>query len=117
MPEEHGMIFEPAGLDDYGRIWPYTSVYGEGSCQHSPVSMYSLSEKYGDSICEEDGFLYTLRSRLCDDTYRVYLAPMGGGDLKGAYLKILEDAAANGRKAKFQTLTEKAAAFLSDAFP
>ena len=117
MPEKNGLIFEPAGLDDYDRIWPYTSVYGEGSCQHSPVSMYSLSEKYGDSVCVEDGFLYTLRSRLCDDTYRVYLAPMGGGDLKGAYLKILEDAAANGRKAKFQTLTEKAAAFLSDAFP
>lgn len=111
------LTFTPVGLEDYDRIYSYTSVYGEGSCQHSPVSMYSLSEKYGDSICEQDGFLYTLRSCLCDDTYRVYLAPFGGGDLKTAYQRILNDAAAHGRKAKFFTLTESAAHFLSQAFP
>ena len=72
------LLFEPVRLEDTGRIYRYTSVYGEGSCQHSPVSMYSLWEKYEDCVCEGDGFLYTLRRRLCDETYRVYLAPLGG---------------------------------------
>ncbi len=117
MPENGNLAFRAVGLEDYGRIWPYTSKYGEGSCQHSPVSMYSMSEKYGDSVCEEDGFLYTLRSGLCDGEYRVYLAPLGGGDLKAAYQRILDDAAAYGEKVKFHTLTETAAAFLGEAFP
>ena len=116
MPDD-SLTFDPVALEDYGRIWRYTSVYGEGSCQHSPVSMYSLSEKYGDSVCERDGFLYTLRSRMCDDEYRVYLAPFGGGDLKAAYQAILDDAAAHGKKVKFHTLTESAADFLASAFP
>ena len=114
---DSSLTFTPVGLEDYDRIYRYTSVYGEGSCQHSPVSMYSLSEKYGDSVCEQDGFLYTLRSGLCDETYRVYLAPFGSGDLKTAYQRILDDAAAHGKKAKFFTLTESAADFLSGAFP
>lgn len=109
--------FSPVALDDYGWIYPYTSAFGEGSCQHSPVSMYSLQEKYGDSVCEKDGFLYTLRSRLCNETYRVYLAPLGGGDLEKAFSLILSDAAAYGKKVKFLTLTEKTAAALDAFFP
>lgn len=116
MPED-SLTFDPVGLADYDRIYRYTSVYGEGSCQHSPVSMYSLSEKYGDSVCERGGFLYTFRSRMCDDAYRVYLAPFGGGDLKAAYQTILDDAAAHDKKVKFHTLTESAVGFLTSAFP
>ena len=102
---------------DYDRIYAYTSRYGEGSCQHSPVSMYSLSEKYGDKVCEKDGFLYTLRSHLCNEDYCVYLAPLGGGDMKEAYSQIISDAHAFGKKVRFSTLTMTAASALKSAFP
>ncbi|MBQ9347995.1 MAG: DUF2156 domain-containing protein, partial [Oscillibacter sp.] len=115
MPQQPELVFEPVQLEDYARIYQYTSMYGEGSCQHSPVSMYSLAEKYGDSVCERDGFLYTLRSNLCDETYRVYLAPLGGGDQKRAFENLLADAAQHGKRVKFHTLTERAAAALEEA--
>ena len=111
------MKFLPVMPEDYDRIYPFTSAFGEDSCQHSPVSMYSLSEKYGDQFCIRDGVLYTLRSRLCDENYRVYLAPLGGGESKEMFGRILADAAAYGKKVKFITLTEKAAAALREAFP
>lgn len=112
-----GLAFSRVGLEDYDRICPYTSFFGEGSCQHSPVSMYSLQEKYGDSVCEDGGFLYTLRRNLCDEKYRVYLAPLGGGDMGRPFLRVLQDARAHGRKARFVTLTEKSLAALEAAFP
>lgn len=114
---ESDLEFREVTLDDIEKIYAFTSVYGENSCQHSPVSMYSLSGKYGDRICIRDGFLFTLRSGLCDDRYRVYLAPLGEGDLKSAYEAILADAADHGKKAKFFTLTTKHAAFLEEQFP
>ena len=104
-------------LEDYGRILTYSSVYGEGSCQHSPVSMFSLAEKYADSVCEKDGFLFTLRSNLCDGEFRTYLAPLGGGDPAEGYRLILEDAAEHGKRARFLTLTEAQASRLREAFP
>lgn len=109
--------FQPVQITDYDRVYEYTSAYGENSCQHSPVSMFSLAGKYDDHICIEDGFLYIMRDDLCDDTYRVYLAPLGGGDLKKAYENIFADAAAHGKKSKFLTLTQKHAEFLEKEFP
>ena len=93
------------------------SKYGEGSCQHSFVSMFSLYEKYGDAICEQDGFLYVLREHLCHDDVRVYLAPMGDGDRKEAFEMILEDAHSHHAVVEFQTLTETASRFLEEHFP
>ena len=117
MPESLKLDFKPVTIDDYDRIYPYTSVYGEGSCQHSPVSMYSLREKYGDAVCIKDGFLYTLRTNLCDDIFRVYLAPLGGGDLKAAFGNIISDAREHGRRVKFLSLTQKYAEALGELFP
>ncbi len=117
MPETQKLEFTAVTPEDYDRIYPYTSAYGEGSCQHSPVSMFALNEKYGDSVCIQDGFLYTLRSRLCDARSRVYLAPLGSGDRKKAFERIFEDAAVYGKKVSFRTLTEEAAAFLEQNFP
>lgn len=111
------MDFTPVVLEDFDRIYMYTSVYGEGSCQYSPVSMYSMQEKYGECICEKEGFLYTLRSGLCDEDYRVYLAPFGEGNLKGAFETIFADASFYGKKVKFVTLTETYAKFLETEFP
>lgn len=109
--------FHPVMLNERQLVDQYMSEYGEGSCQHAFVTMYALHEKYGDEICEKDGFLYVLRSGLCDETYRVYLAPMGSGDLSDAFRTVLEDAHSHGCKAKFFTLTQKTAAFLDEHFP
>lgn len=117
MPQRERLAFRPVTPEDYGRLYPYTSAFGEGSCQHSPVSMLSLAEKYGDRVCIQDDVLYTLRSHLCDDRYRVYLAPLGGGTARDMFGRILEDAASCGKKVKFVTLTEKAADALEEAFP
>ena len=118
MADNEKLEFQPVRLEDYDRIYPYTSVYGEGSCQHSPVSMYSQSEKYGDSVCIQDKVLYTLRSHLCNDTYRVYLAPLCADNLiKDAFARILADAKSYGKKVKFVTLTESVADMLEEAFP
>lgn len=110
-------IFNSLTFNDYDKVYNYMSQYGEGSCQHSFVSMYILHEKYGDMICEKDGFLYVLRSHLEDEEYRVYLAPMGDGNLKEAYQNILDDAHHYNKKAKFITLTEKHKCFVEDNFP
>ncbi|MCR5417426.1 MAG: phosphatidylglycerol lysyltransferase domain-containing protein [Lachnospiraceae bacterium] len=109
--------FKPVSPDTAEAVYQYTSAFGEGSCQHSPVSMFSYFEKYGDSFCIEDGFLYVLRSHLCDEDNRVYMAPFGSGDLKQAYERILSDAHAYDKKAKFYTLTKKHADFLEKEFP
>ena len=109
--------FKSVEIKDYEWIYAYTSVYGEGSCQHSHVSMYSLAEKYHDEVCEYNGFLYTLRHGLCDDTYRVYLAPLGNEPGKKEFEAILEDAASYGKKVKFITLTERSAKALEESFP
>ena len=117
LPVIMGMDLKPVSLDDIKTIYQYTSLYGEGCCQHSPVSMWSLYEKYGDSFCIQDGFLYVCREHLCDDDYRVYLAPFGAGDIAGAFETILADAHSHEKKAKFITLTEKYVNILNQTFP
>ena len=92
------LCFAPVAIGDYDRIYEKTS-------------------KYGECICERDGFLYTLRSRLCDEDYRVYLAPLGEGNLKEAFERIFADASLYGKKVKFVTLTETYAKFLETEFP
>lgn len=109
--------FSCVTLNDRETVARYMTKYGENSCQHSFTALFTLSEKYGSKICEKDGFLFTLREGLCTEGKRVYLAPMGGGDLKGAYSAILADSAACNCRAVFNTLTEEHAAFLKKAFP
>ena len=113
----HALEFASVGLADYDRIYSYTSQFGEGSCQHSPVSMYSLAEKYGDAVCEHDGVLYTLRSHLSNDAWRAYLAPLGPEGIGQAYAQIIDDAHAHGAKAFFVSLTMTQAATLEQALP
>lgn len=111
------LTFHLPALEEYDAVHPILAEYGEGSCQHSFVTMYTLREKYGDEICLLDGVVYTLRSHLCDDTHRVYLAPLGGGDREAAFRNVIEDAHRYGKKAKFFTLTPSAAEFLQKHFP
>ena len=117
MPEAQELLFSPVTLEDIDWVYRYTSAHGEGSCQNSPVSMWSLAEKYGDCVCEADGVLYTLRERLGDDAHRVYLAPLGVAGIGEAWRRIVEDAHAHGRRTRFVTLTEKQAGELEAALP
>ena len=115
-PKAPVLEFSPVAPEDYDRIFPFTSRYGEGSCQLSPVSMFSLSEKYGDSVCVRNGVLYTLRKNLCDESFRVYLAPLGD-DARSGYASVLSDAAAYGKRVRFESLTEAQASLLEEVFP
>ncbi len=110
------LLFSPVDIAGIPWIYKYTSAYGEGSCQHSPISMWSLAEKYGDEVCEKDGCLIVHRAGISDENYRVYLAPMGD-DIPRAYRAIMEDAHAHGKKVKFLTLTMGNAKLLNDEFP
>ena len=109
--------FKPVTLLDGDKIKPFLKKYGEGSCQHSFVSMVSLFDKYGDSFCIYAGFLFILRSGLCSDSERVYLSPFGEGDLGRAFELLFEDAAYYNKKIRFHTLTESAKCFLVQNFP
>lgn len=111
------MDFKKVTIDDYDRVWKYCSLYGENSCQHSFINMFTLYEKYGSKICEEDGFLYVLRERMCDENTRVYLFPMGEGDKKRAVEKIMEDARSHNSLVRFQTITETKSNWLKSEFP
>jgi len=113
--------FEAITLDQKTVLDPALIQYGEGSCQHSFISMFCMSEKYGDMVCRKDGFLYILRTNQCTDQHRVYLFPMGDPNdrsgLKQAIDHILEDAHAHGATACFRTITEQAKLLLQELFP
>ncbi len=111
------MDFEPVNLTQKERIDALTSRYGEGSCQHSFVSMYALREKYGDGVCLDGGCLFVRRENLCGDGLSVYLAPMGAGSFSESVERLLEDARQRGTRLRFFTLTEKNARALAKAFP
>lgn len=104
--------FRKPTLADKPVVDEYFFRWGEGSCQHSFVSMFCMDQKYDDRICEEEGYLFILRNGRCRENYRVYLFPMGRCDdetgMKRALEKVLEDAHAHGKKVCFDTLTEKA---------
>ena len=89
------LSFVPVSLAHKPIVDRHMRACGEGSCQHSFTSLFTLREKYGSMICERDGFLFILREGLCRNGERVYLAPMGDGDLKAAYAAILKDASAH----------------------
>ena len=110
-------MFRPVELTDKECIDAYMMRFGENSCQHSFVTMYSLSGKYGDEFCIRDGFLYVLRRAIGEDGVRCYLAPMGDGDRRKAYQTILEDAHAHQQRAAFMTLTEGQKEFVEREFP
>lgn len=99
----------------------YTFKYGEGSCQHSFVSSWTLRHKYGDSFCEHEGYLYTLRAKLCTENERIYLFPYGPREsddaMRHVIQNILDDAHSHNARAKFQTLTQSARDIITRLFP
>ncbi len=115
------LAFKPVTLADKDVIEGYMSKWGEGSCQHSFVSMYLLSHKYGDSFCVRDGYLFVLRAGLCRAGERAYLFPMGDtadeAALRAALTAVLQDAHAHGAAARFETLTARQTALARRLLP
>ena len=113
--------FQPVNMGLKTLVESYTFKYGEGSCQHSFVSSYCLRHKYGDMFCEHDNFLYTLRSRKCTDSERVYLFPHGDRSnpdaLRQAVQNVLNDSHEHGARVKFETLTASAKDIVMNMFP
>lgn len=79
--------------------------------------MVCLSEKYGDSLCHADGWLFIHRAARSDVRYRTYLFPLGDGNLREAADLLTEDAAAHRAKVRFETLTEHQAEELNRLYP
>ena len=94
------MQFIPVKMELKPRIDAITKSWGEGSCQHSFVTMYALQEKYGDSVYMEDGMLYVSRDHLSDGRFRTCLMPMGAGSIRDAVERLLEDTHSRGMKLK-----------------
>ena len=113
--------FQPLTLDMKDMVDSYTFKYGENSCQHSFVSSFCLNGKYGDMFCESENFLFTLRSKRCNDSERVYLFPHGDFEdtdgIKKALQKIFDDAHEKNCRVKFETLTERAKNIVANLFP
>ena len=113
--------FQPITLGIKELVESYTFKYGEGSCQHSFVSSYTLKHKYGDMFCEHEGFLYTLRSRKCSGDERVYLFPhedrTNTDALRTALQNVLDDAHKHSSRVKFETLTQDAKDIVCSLFP
>lgn len=110
--------FQPVSLGIKALVDSYTFQWGEGSCQHSFVSSWCLRHKYGDQFCEKDGCLYTLRSRLCTASERVYLFPYGDRqNITRALGEILDDAHSHGARVRFETLTESAKDLVCASLP
>ena len=110
--------FQPVSLGIKTLVDSYTFRWGEGSCQHSFVSSFCLRHKYGDMFCEHEGFLYTLRSRKCTDSERVYLFPHGDRtEVARAVQAVLDDAHEHGARARFETVTRDAMEIICGTFP
>ena len=112
------LAFHEITLDDKGMVDSYFHRYGGNSCQHSFVSLYCMQRKYGDQICERDGYLYVLRSSQGSAQERVYLFPMGEhACMKQAVTRLRQDAHTHGAALRFETLTRVATQMLADMFP
>ena len=111
------MVFEPLSFSHKTAVDALTAKYGEGTCQHSFVTLYHLQEKYGDTACIEDGTLYVRREKLCTDALSVCLLPLGAAEPEQSVGRLLEDAHRRGTRLRFFTATERAAQTLREIFP
>ena len=110
------MNFRKIGLEDKDLVDAFTSRFGEGSCQHSFTTWYTLQEKYGDEIALEEDILFVRRGRLCTPERDVYLVPLGEADIRRRVELLMEDCHGRNRKLSFSTATQKAAVEIMEAF-
>ena len=115
------LSFRSVTLSDRKMIEGYFFKWGEHSCQHSFMSVFGTQGKYGDRICEQDGFLYIFRSKRGTPKERVYLFPSGDysrrDDLRRAVLNVIDDAHSHNTAVRFDTITASSWAILQEILP
>lgn len=111
------MRFKSVEFSMKPQIDAITARWGEGSCQHSFVTLYSLQEKYGDTVCLDGGTLYTCREHLSQGHVRVCLMPLGPENVRDTVGRLLEDTHFREQKLRLFPITQGAAQALEEAFP
>lgn len=103
------MIFRklvPEDKELFDKYKSKTSKYSENSF----VTLYLWDKYYNLHLCEEDGFLFI---RFTIDGKNQYLFPMGEGDLKKAFEKVMNEE----EKVTLRFITEEQKAFIEESFP
>ena len=111
------MRFKSIDFSMKPRIDAIIARWGEGSCQHSFVTLYSLQEKYGDTVCLDGDTLFVCREHLSVGDYRVCLMPLGPEDVRDTVGRLLEDTHGREQKLRLFPVTERAAQAVEQAFP
>jgi len=86
------MLFKPITIEDKEIITSYTHSGGFRNCDFAFANMCSWRFLYDSEYAVEDDFLFI---RFFIKQYRVYMFPVGTGDLKQAIEKIVKDAKDN----------------------
>lgn len=103
------MIFKKVTPEDkeiFDKYKKSDSRYSENSF----VTLYLWDKYYNLHLCEEDGFLFV---RFTIEGKNQYLFPMGYGDRKSAFEKLLKEE----EKINLRFVTEEQKAFIEENFP
>ncbi len=114
------LVFQPVTISQRSMMESYFFRWGGHSCQYSFISAFGTQGLFGDMVCEKDSFLYTLRTKRCTSSERVYLFPLGDltdkNALTAAVINVLEDAHAHNLPARFDSVNKDAAELVQDLF-
>ena len=114
------LVFQPVTISKRSMMESYFFRWGGHSCQYSFVSAFGTQGLFGDMVCEKDNFLYTIRTKRCTASERVYLFPLGDYTdkkaLAHAVMNVLDDAHAHNLPARFDSVNRDAAETVQDLF-
>ncbi len=96
----------PADKELFDKYKSKDSRYSENSF----VTLYLWDKYYNLHLCEDDGFLFI---RFTIEGKNQYLFPMGDGDVKGAFVKLLQEE----DKINLRFVTDTQKAFIEEHFP
>ena len=112
--------FQPVTISLRSMMESYFCRWGGHSCQYSFISAFGTQGLFGDMVCEKDDFLYTLRTKRCTSSERVYLFPLGDfhdrNALTNAVMNVLDDAHAHNFPARFDSVNKDAAELVQALF-
>ena len=103
------MIFRklvPLDKELFDKYKSKTSKYSENSF----VTLYLWDKYYNLHLCQEDGFLFI---RFTIEGKNQYLFPMGEGDIKNAFTKIMEE----DENVTLRFITREQKEFIEENFP
>ena len=108
------MLFKPITIDDKEAITAYTYSSNFMNCDFVFANMCSWHFLYKSEYAIEDGFLFI---RFFIKHHRVYMFPIGNGDLKQAINKIENDAEINDNQLRIFGITPSGKERLELFFP